>query len=402
MPNTFKKIAIALACATATASAGQAGGFNRGTADTDILFEEGNFSMRAGAVIVSPRRGYDTITSPLLGGTVSGTDGNFSDSYVVPSAAFKLQLSERGSCAGTYTESFGAGATYGTQAITAGYADGTGTVSEGFTSNEFGLTCGANFQAGKGRVWLIGGVFAQDFKYAQTVEFAPLTPLAGSRATLAFNDEYRLGYRIGAAYEIPEIALRGQVIYRSAVDHTPNTSQGSFTTVAGVFPTFGNGTLPQSIEAKFQTGIAAGTLAFASVKWTDWSVLQTLNYTIVGPAPIGGARVLEYFWQDGWTVSGGLARQFNEMVAGSVSLTWDKGVSTTEDVHTDTWTVASGVSLKGERGTELRLGGAISYLAAGSVAADPTPLTPGTGNTFAYSVDGDWSYAVGANFKVNW
>lgn len=399
MPNTFKKISIALACATATAGAVQAGGFSRGTADTDILFEDGNFSMRAGAAVVAPRRGYDTI------GGVAGTDGNYSDSYVVPSAAVKLQLADRGSCAGTYTQSFGASATYGTQAITAGYADGTGTTEEGFTSNEFGLTCGARFEAGKGRFWLIGGVFVQDFDYSQTVRFAPVPALfgalAGSEATLVFNDQYRLGYRVGAAYEIPEIALRGQVIYRSAVDHTPDTSQGSFTTIAGTDPVFGNGTLPQSIEVKLQSGISAGTLAFASVKWTDWSVLQTLNYTITS-GPVAGPRALEYFWRDGWTVTGGVARQFTDMLAGSVSLTWDKGVSTTEDAYTDTWTLASGVSLKGDRGTELRLGGAVSYLTAGSVAADPTPTTPGTGNSFAYTVDGDLSYAVAASFKVNW
>ncbi|WP_421849084.1 outer membrane protein transport protein [Oricola sp.] len=392
-----------IAGAVALAGAAQAGGFSRGTADTDILFESGKFAMRIGAAHVMPQRGYDTITSPLLGGTVNGTDGNYTDSYTVPSVAFKLQVVESVACAGTHTHSFGASATYGSQAILAGKADGTGTVSEGFTTNEFGLTCGANFDAGPGQVWLIGGVFMQDFDYAQVVEFASsasLGALANTRATLSFDDEYRLGYRVGVAYEIPEIALRGQLLYRSAVDHTPNSTQGSFATIAGAAPTFGSGTLPQSLELKLQSGVAPGTLVFGSVKWTDWSVLQTLNYTITA-GPVAGPRLLEYFWKDGWTISGGVGRQFNDTVSGSLSLTWDQGVSTTEDAHTDTWTVAGGVAVAaGERG-EFRFGGAVSYLTSGSVAAEAVPGS-GPGNTFAYTVDNDWSYAVAGSFKVNW
>jgi long-chain fatty acid transport protein len=401
-----KSIIFGLACATAISGAANAGGFNRGTADTDILFEEGGFNMRAGAAIVMPQRGYETITSPLFGGTVAGTDGKYSDAYAVPTGAFKIKLAEKLSCAGTYTQSFGAGASYGPQAIVAGYADGTGVISEGFTTDEFGLTCGANFAAGPGRFWLIGGVYAQDFNYSQTVRFAPTTPVVGGTdATLSFDDQYRLGYRVGAAFEVPEIAARAQILYRSAVSHTPNATQGSFSTAIGAFPTFGSGTLPQSVEFKVQSGIAAGTLAFASVKWTDWSVLQTLNYTIT-TGPFAGPRTLEYFWRDGWTVNAGVGRQFNDVVAGSLSLTWDQGVSTTEDAFTDTWTLAGGISLKDEMRGELRLGGGISYLTSGAVALGtgcPGPTCGiGPGNSFGYTVDGDWSYAVAASYKVNW
>ena len=42
---------------------------------------------------------------------------------------------------------------------------------EGFTSNEFGATCGYKFDLAKGRAWLIGGGFVQDFDYSQTVQF---------------------------------------------------------------------------------------------------------------------------------------------------------------------------------------------------------------------------------------
>src|SRR5690606_12774191 len=99
------------------------------TADTDIIFEEGNFNMRAGVTLVSPQRGYETITSPLLDGTVDTTDGDHVDGYTVPSSAVKFNITDDLRCAGTYTQSFGAGAEYGPQAITAGLIDGTGTIS---------------------------------------------------------------------------------------------------------------------------------------------------------------------------------------------------------------------------------------------------------------------------------
>jgi long-chain fatty acid transport protein len=418
----------------AAIGAANAGGYTRGIADTDILFEEGNFNMRAGGTVVAPQRGYATLTAPagaaftggavVPGQTYSGTDGKYSDLYAVPSAAVKFNLGDDLRCAGTMTESFGASSTYGPQAIAfGGYADGTGTTNEGFDSYEFGATCGYKFDLAKGRVWLLGGAFLEDFSYSQTVQFfGPVLSLGlqkagvpkvqadllagalnGSRATLAFDGDYQPGFRIGAAYEIPEIALRAQIMYRSEVHHT---ADGSFTTALdgpGGAPAVGDGTLPQSIELKIQSGIAPGWLAFGSLRWTDWSVLDTLDYTILG-GPLPGQRELEYYYRDGWTVTGGIGHSFSENISGVAGFTWDRGVSTTEDTLSDTYTLAAGVALKDKFGGEVRFGGAVSYLTAASVAAE-TSNTVGVydpGASFAYTVDGDFAYAVSAGYKISW
>lgn len=262
----------------------------------------------------------------------------------------------------------------------------------------------------------------EDFEYSQTVRFngavlaAGGVPgglagaLNGTDATLSFNGNYNPGFRIGAAYEIPEIALRAQIMYRSKVEHDPD---GEFTSILdGLFlggaaaPALAHGTTPQSVELKLQSGIAPGWLAFASVKWTDWSVLQTLDYTIFGlPAPVGGDKELEYFWRDGWTVTGGVGHAFNDWLSGLAALTWDRGVSTTEDVMTDVYTLAAGVSMKDKMGGEVRLGGALSYLTAGRVGAEAQPTGVGTadpGASFGYSVGGDWSYAASASYAIKW
>lgn len=389
-----KLSALALLASASVLSAAQAGGFARGTADTDIIYEDGNFNLRAGVTYVSPNRPYATING------AAGTDGSFAKSYVIPSAAVKLNINDDLRCAGTFTQSNGASSEYGPQAIAAGKLTGaSGTVSTNFVTNEAGLTCGYKINAAKGQFWLLGGVYAEQFDYAEVVEFGLLAGgLNGSRATLAFDGDYKLGYRVGAAYEIPEIALRAQLMYRSAVSHTPN---GSFTFLGGVLPTVGAGTLPQSVELKVQSGIAPGWLAFGSVKWTDWSVLDTLDYTILGAKPpIGGAKIKEFYFRDGWTVSGGIGHAFNDTVSGALSLTWDRGTSTTEDLLTDSYTLAGGVSVKDTLGGELRFGGGVTYLTSGSVALNPA--SPGAGASFASTVNGDWAYALSASYKTKW
>ncbi|WP_457936676.1 OmpP1/FadL family transporter [Mesorhizobium sp. 10J20-29] len=419
--HSLRTVAL-LAGSLAAIGSANAGGFSRGTADTDLIFEEGNFNMRAGLTIVMPQRRYETLTPPTLlqGGLgsdpVGATDGKYSQTYAIPSAAVKFNLSDDLRCAGTYTQPFGADSEYGPQAIMFGAAaDGTGTVREGFTTDEFGVTCGYKFDLAKGRAWLIGGGFLENFDYSQTVQFAPWVPyLTDSRATLQFDGDYEPGYRIGAAYEIPEIALRAQILYRSEVNHTPN---GTFSTTldgvdldgGGPLPPFsqgtavGNGTLPQSVELKLQSGIAPGWLAFGTIKWTDWSALDTLDYTVSG-GPLPGVRELEYYYRDGWTVTGGVGHAFTENISGVVGLTWDRGVSTTEDALSDTYTLAAGVALKDKLGGEVRFGGAVSYLTAASVSAQTSEFVGvyDPGASFAYSVGADWAYALSAGYKISW
>ncbi len=381
MSAKIKTLAIALAASTLMVGAANAAGFSRGNADTDIIYEEGNFNIRAGAVYVSPSRGYETING------AAATDPNFVENYAVPSAAIKLNITDNARCAGTYTQVYGGNTTYGPQKINAdllimgGMPTSNATESVDLDVSEMALTCGYGVDLGKGRAWILGGVFLEKFNYTEDTIFG----------TLSFDGDHTPGYRIGAAYEIPEIALRAQLMYRSSVTHTPDgTYLGAVpgALAPGLYTTTGVGTTPQSVELKVQSGIAAGTLLFASVKWTDWSVIDTLDYVIAGVVPSQN----EYYWEDAWTVSVGVGRQFTDNISGSLSLTWDQGVSTGYDMLTDTWTLGTGVRMKGEHGA-LSLGGGISYLTAGSQEAGKAD--------FDATVGGDWSYAIGGNYVVN-
>ncbi|GMB83625.1 OmpP1/FadL family transporter [Shinella zoogloeoides] len=374
----FKNGILAAAAFAALASTAQAGGYSRGEADTDILFESGDFIFRAGATYVSPRRAFKT-----TGGTANH-DGVYSNDYWIPSVAAKIGISENFACALTYTQPFGADATYGPQARAA--MVGLGKYSDkGFETNEYGATCDVKFDVGPGKIHFLGGVFLQDFTYDATNE-GGLLP-AGK---FHLRDDGAFGYRIGAAYEITEYALRVSLMYRSEVKHEADEGYYDFTTLP--IPTrsaTGYGTLPQSLKLSVQTGVAPGWLVYGSVKWTDWSVLDTLNYTITGL----GANKDVYNWKDGWTLQAGVAHVFNEKLTGTVNLTWDSGVSTGADIHGDTITLGAGILAKVGPG-DLRFGGGITRMSSGSQSI-------AKGATFDATGGGGWAYGVTGSYKIS-
>lgn len=94
-----------------------------------------------------------------------------------------------------------------------------------------------------------------------------------------------VGWRIGAAYEIPEIAFRASLMYNAAVDlgdvtGTLDLRQSPLAPGLGgrVTDVYGTAEMPQSVEFKLQSGFAPGWLAYGSVKWVDWSVLDVIAF----------------------------------------------------------------------------------------------------------------------------
>ncbi|MBZ9738277.1 MULTISPECIES: outer membrane protein transport protein [unclassified Mesorhizobium] len=376
MNNLRLKALLGAGCfSVALMGSAHAGGFSRGTADTDILFEDGNFNMRTSVTYVAPTRKYSTnVANPYLVGE------NFSDSYVIPSAAVKFKLSDSLSCAGTLTQSFGGNATWSRSSGT------LGKLNEDFTMYEYGATCGLKFDLSKGRIWIIGGVYNETTDY-NLVAGAPLGT-SNSRLGVSLHDS-NFGWRAGIAYEIPEIALRTQLMYRSGVDINASGSATYFGFPAG--SATGKANFPQSVEFKAQTGIAPGWLAYGSVKWTDWSVTEQL---ILNVPALGLTNGNQYFWRDGWTVTGGIGHKFNDQFSGTVFATYDRGVSTGWDLTGDSYTIGTGVSMKDKLGGELRLGVAAIYLASVSETK--------YGPIFDRTVQGDWGYAVSGGYSIKW
>lgn len=426
MSRIIKRTALALAAATLLAGAANAGGFNRGSANLEGLYGD-NFGMTSGATFVAPSRRYSAGATNSLG-QVSTSDDSFSDSFIVPYASLGGRLIGGLNCVGSYSQPYGANSSYTDPALRFELS------AQNLEADELGLTCSYGFDAGAGRAYIIGGVFHEAIEYNQARDFttSPFAPLVGGQESFINVTSEDTGFRLGFGYEIEEIALRGQIMYRSATEHSvvgeyTNTpfaalaaasafrrALGAGATVAqadgiaaGAAALYGgtyagNGIafggasratatgfaeLPQSVEATFRTGVAPGWLAFGSVKWTDWSVLQEifLFEDIAGQAFTSA----EFFFTDGWTVSAGMAHQFNDAVTASAALTWDKGVTSGFDTLSDTWTVSGGVRLS-ENNVNLSLGGAAVYF----TSADKT-----RGNVIATS-PGEWGYALSASASV--
>lgn len=366
-----------------TAAAAHAGGFARGSADTDILFEQSNFDVRAGITHVVPTRKFSANRDPALVGQ------SYTSSYTVPSVALKARLADQLACAGTYVQAYGGDTNYEGRTT-------AGKLVENMSIDEYALTCSVNFQMGNGKLHLLGGGFVEKFNYNRTqladiaaMVSSPVPVLVGAGLGLNGTD---YGYRLGVAYEIPEIAFRTQLMYRSGTSYgaTGNFTLGLPALAGGpqTVAATGAGNLPQSVELKVQSGIAPGWLAFGSVKWTDWSVQRALvvSSSLTGPVPD------TYNWKDGWTISGGVGHAFNERVSGLAAITWDQGVGTGWDLSSDTWTFALGGSIKDNIGGEFRGGLGITYL----TSASETQYGPGANN----AVDAGWAYAFNLGYKL--
>ncbi|KQT82541.1 long-chain fatty acid transporter [Aurantimonas sp. Leaf443] len=446
MRNASRLLAGALV-ASALSSTAFAGGFQRGTADTDILYEKGGFSTRAGVTYIAPLRGFDTINGN------SGDYGDYTGRYVIPSAAIYFGGDAFG-CAGTATESFAAEADYTgspggalpSQVSSAVTTSRTRSIE--FDSQEFAATCRASLNTDYGRFSLLGGVFFEDFSFegssfgernlAASFAGTPVAALLAARGASIFlptqadvdpEGDFKTGYRIGAAYELPDIALRAQVIYRSEVKHDDVTGSGTVTITDSAFVRLANGTQlsiptvfgpaaglvnsrlpaagtiipvassineatsPQYLTVNLQTGIAEGTLLLANFRWTDWSTNNEVISTITSPLIGTSSAIQPYYWRDGYTASLGIGRAFNEMISGAVSVGYDRGVSTGADTtYTDLYTLSGGFSLKPDKSTEFRVGGLVGYWTADDQTIDE-------GGYFNASVGDDVVLGASASFK---
>lgn len=157
-----------------------------------------------------------------------------------------------------------------------------------------------------------------------------------------FEEAGDIGWLAGAAYEIPDIALKASITYRSAIEHDLKTQEnwtaGQLTgfDLLNIDLTPGNTVIetPQNVNLDFQTGIMANTVAFANIRWVDWDsfgvrphqfgqVSKALGPMLTTPRP-NGFDVIKYA-DDQWSINAGIGRKFNDKWAGTASVGYDTG-----------------------------------------------------------------------------
>lgn len=408
MGRPMLRVAFLAGASTLLADATQAGGFDRvGNAGIDLLFSPDAVATDLGVIYVAPQRSLKDVERLI---TPSNPFPSRSDSvdvggeYAVPRIGAKLNVFDPVDCLATYSQPYGADADYGK-----GNAYSQTAVKFEVDTDEFALTCSYRWAMAGGQMRLIGGVSYQEvdaFLSRQTLLFL------GNEGTGEFKlSDEAWSARAGAAFEVPEYAFRVSILYTGRYDYdlegTVDTTgfgpvAGPLTPLplkTGVFGVNASTEIPQAVDVRLQTGLAPGWLGFASIRWQDWSRLQSIAINGV-VRPIDGAisqtTSFDPFYEDGWTVSAGVGRKFSETLSGVAALTWDKGTSVDQGFQTDSYALSLGAAYVPAKAVEIRLGGSIGVLTGGRSdfeRGDPA-------NAVVYSFDGDLFAAGSAAIKI--
>jgi len=362
----YTMAALALAGAGIAGTA-QAGGIERTTQSMALLFAEGNrVELSYGSV------------SPDLSGTsrfVPAPTGDVARDYGLPSLGLRMEVNDRLALALIYDRPFGADISYDPANPILG-----GTRAEAETDT---LTALALYRFNE-NVSVFGGARYQRASGSVTLSGAAYGPLNGYNVTLGEDDGW--GWVLGAAYEIPDIALRVALHYQSEVAH-------DFATRESIAPGVVSNTrtkTPASWNLEFQTGIAPQTLLMGSVRYVEHSAFQVNPATFT--ALNGGEGLVDL--EDSVTYRLGVGRQFTDRLSGSVMFGYeaprDRLVSPLAP-STGFRSVSLGLAYQATDAMEIS--GGVTYVDVGSAS-------PETGTPDVARADFSGNEAVGFGLKV--
>lgn len=355
-----KAILLCLIPTTSTFAAG----LDRSGQSIAAFLQPGNY-FEAGISILDP--------------DVSGKDkdnkntGDMAGDYYFPHAALKIQATDHFSVGLIYDQPYGADAEYSGNS---GFVENRPVPFKGSTSvvvDTQNLNLLVGYQPNENWNLYAGAVY-------QTVDGTVL--LRGTTYSVLNGYDFRtgedesVGWLAGVAYQIPEIALKASVTYRAEIKHKMNAYEhfgaAGYISIPGAKPVAdllnqkmaalnaSSGdetelTTPQSVNIDFQTGIMANTVAFANVRWVDWSKFKVQPYKfgqlsqIVGNLPginkPNGFNLIDYK-DDQISATVGLGRKFSDRWGANVSVGWDSGAGnpvTTLGPTEGFWSVGTGV-----------------------------------------------------------
>ncbi len=281
--NIAKGFALALAASTGMAAAG---GLDRSGQSIDVLFESGNHAELSFGFITPSVTGVDFLANPT---------GNMAPAYTIAGLGLKIGVSDKLSFALIYDQPFGASAEYGAGSIYAG-------MEAHVTSSA--ITALARYDVSD-RIIVFGGASLQTISADVN---NPTDPYA-----LDVASGTGTGLVAGAAYQIPEMALRVALTYRSEITSTHDVIED----VGIAFPDTMDITTPKSINLEFQTGINPKTLIFGSVRWVNWSAFSV-------DAPLAGV-VLDYD-NDVTTYSLGVGRKITDNLSAAITMGYERAI----------------------------------------------------------------------------
>jgi len=331
----LKTLSTAIILATVPMTGAFAAALDRSGQSIAAFLQPGNY-FEAGISVLDPTvEGKANANGSAL--------SDMGDDYYFPSAALKLQLADNFSFGLIYDQPFGADAEYSTADATLNPLTGEGLFRSATESTSvevdtqnismiFGFQPTQNWNIYAGPVYqtVKGDVKLRGLAYGGNTTFGSYNA--------NMEEDGSVGWLAGFAYQIPDIALKASLTYRSEIDHDVKTTETFNTGLFAGFNALPNTdtsiTTPQSINLDFQTGIMADTVAFANVRWVEWS-----NFSI-RPPKFGRASInpavaastgkpngfdLVAYSDDQISATVGVGRKMSEQWAGNVSVGYDTG-----------------------------------------------------------------------------
>lgn len=335
-------------------------------------------------------------TDPIpIGSEISGSKlGDMAESFLIPNFTLKYQANEHISLGLIYDQPFGAKAKYSNQdaihptppellpgttfgknvfdASGAFHRNGESTevsvdsqnlsLLVGYQPNEnWNFYAGPVYQGVKGDVKLRGSVYGPLGGGLCSVIFENTIPICtdmrsvdtkqpSNGYTAKIPEQFEWGYLAGFAFQIPKIALKTSLTYRSEIDYKVDVKEDMAYAGSTLFAIPGEGlpilaeshiyqegktkiTTPQSLNLDFQSGIMENTIAYINVRWVDWSKFKirpqkfgelssALTQKVAGTPR--GFDLIAYD-KDQISATFGVARKFNDKWAVSLIGGWDSG-----------------------------------------------------------------------------
>ena len=213
-------------------------------------------------------------------------------------------------------------------------------------------------------------------------------------------------YVVGASFSKPEIALRVTGYYESRVDishpmsATGNVSGYNLSAGAG---TFANTTsaLPHSMTIDFQTGIAANTLLYGSIKRALWSGAHIFMYDGLTTASTGTFTMAKKTTHTtSTTLNLGLGRKLTDEWAVSASLNYEKGTAAAGTSLLSTTNGQKGITLGGKYTSgQMTVTGGVNYTQLGD--KDVSNIGPYAGKPAAGNFTNSSSTTIGLKVGYN-
>ena len=404
----LKHLSTAMILATLPAPGVFAAALDRSGQSVSAFLQPGNY-FEAGISVLDP-----TVKGQSTAATGSQNISDMGGDYQFYNAALKLQLTDYLSFGLIYDQPFGADAEYHDSTLFTNAAGNTKVeVDTQNISMLFGvqpiknvnLYAGGVYQTVKGGVQLRGA------------GYGGINAFGGYNADIP--EDSAAGWLAGIAYQIPEIALKASLTYRSEIEHSVNIKESAIPSANPVPSIINNPALagkpatgstdittPQSVNLDLQTGIMANTVAFANVRWVNWKDFAIRPYAFGVASGVAGPSLgqpngfdLIAYTDDQISATVGVGRKLNDKWAGNVSVGWDSGAGNPVSTLGPTeryWNVGLGVQYS--PADNYFIAGGVKYFWLGDAKAQSAAQF----NTDNYVADFTGNNAIAYGMKIGY